>query len=89
MKLVQVAAVAVLSAAFLSPAFADQESDTLQREAVQAGGSNQERINYWHTMKSERQTAWRKHCALSASDISVAQKDSAEIKAFCNAIPGR
>jgi hypothetical protein len=91
MKLIQITLAAVLSTAFIGPAFADQESqaemDALQGEAVQAGQSDQARVAFWNTMKPERQTAWHTHCAASASDVGVAQKDTAERKAFCKVIP--
>ena len=91
-KLTQITLAAVLSAAFIGPAFADQESqaemDALQGEAVQAGAPAQH-VAYWNTMKPERQAAWHKHCTLSASDIGVAQKDTAERKAFCKSVQGQ
>ena len=91
MKIIQIAMAAVLSAAFIGPAFADQESQAemgaLQGEAVQAGATDQARVAFWNTMKPERQAAWHKHCALSASDVGVAQKDTAERKALCKVMP--
>jgi hypothetical protein len=93
MKLVQITLVAVLSAAFLGPAFAggsnesQAEMEALQGEAVQAGPPAQH-VAYWNTMKPERKAAWQSHCALSASDVGVAQKDTAERAAFCKSIQG-
>ncbi len=95
MNLTQITLVAVLSAAFLGPAFAAQsmsqaEMDALKGEVTQAGKTDQERMAFWKTMKPDRQAAWKTECA-SAEVGSMSQKDieiRGDIPSFCKSVKG-
>jgi len=96
MRLMTITLAAVLSATLLCPAFArggqevsQAELDALQGDAVQAGATDQARVSYWNTMKPDRQKLWHQHCDYTASDVGVAQKDTAERQAFCKAMPAQ
>ena len=93
MKLTQIAFVAVLSTAFVGPAFAamsQAEMDAMKSEMTSAGKTDQERVAFWKTMKPERQAAWKAQCnsgelsSLSQSEI----ENRGDIPSFCKSING-
>jgi hypothetical protein len=93
MKLAQITLVAVLSAAFIGPAFAaasisQAEMDALKSEVTQAGKTDQQRMAFWKTAKPDRQAAWKTECA-SAEVGSMSQKDieiRGDIPSFCKSL---
>ena len=98
MKLLHIAAAAVvLSTTFAVPAFArnngEEVSDgslvELQGDAVKAGSTDAARVSYWNTMKPDRQQLWQQHCAYTASNAAMAQKDTPERQAFCKNVPSQ
>ena len=93
MKLTQITLVAVISAAFLGPAFAavsmsPAEMDALKGEVTQAGKTDKERLAFWNTMKPERQAAWKKECA---AEVGLSQKEMdirGDIPSVCKSLKG-
>ncbi len=93
MKLTQITLVAVLSAAFLSPAFAEQsmspaEMDALKGEVAQAGKTDQERMAFWKTMKPERQAARKAECAAEVGMSQMEMEIRGEIPSLCKSLKG-
>jgi hypothetical protein len=92
-ELTQITLVAVISAAFLGPAFAaasmsQAEMDALKGEVTQAGKTDQERMAFWKTMKPERQAAWKAECA---AEVGMSQKDMeirGDIPSLCKSLKG-
>ena len=91
MKLAQIALVAVLSAAFVGPAFAamtQADMDMMKTEADKAGKTDESRMAAWKTMTPERQAAWKTECS-SAEATSMPASDVAnrgDIPSFCKVI---